>query len=94
MTRHSGGRPRHVLSTYITVLKKTDAGGKDRQCICNSCAEVLKDDAKPMTNRKERIKVHLEKCQYFWTKYGEEAAEIIRSLEEESPPTKYIRVDG
>ena len=95
MPRYSGGRPRHNLSTFITVLTKTDKN-KDRQCVCNACAEVLKDDAKPITNRKERIKKHLENCQYFWTKYGEEAAEILRNCDddEELPLAKHIRLDG
>ena len=47
MTRKSGGRPRHNLTAYIKLLKKDNAGGKDRQCICMACDEVLKDNAIP-----------------------------------------------
>jgi hypothetical protein len=92
----SGGRPRHSFSTYITVLKKNNAEDKDRQCICNACAEVLKDNAKPIVNRKERIKKHLVSCTYFWAKYGDEATEILGNCddEEEKPHAKYIRLDG
>ncbi|PKK58834.1 hypothetical protein RhiirC2_795699 [Rhizophagus irregularis] len=90
-----GGRPRHVLSTYVTILKKTNSGDKDRQCICNCCAEVLKDDAKPIVNRKERIKKHLTNCKYFWDKYKGEAEEILGNcdVDEEMPPSKHIRID-
>ncbi|PKC55915.1 hypothetical protein RhiirA1_474812 [Rhizophagus irregularis] len=90
-----GGRPRHILSTYVTILKKTNSGDKDRQCICNCCAEVLKDDAKPIVNRKERIKKHLTNCKYFWDKYKGEAEEILGNcdVDEEMPPSKHIRID-
>uniref|UniRef100_U9U8D7 Uncharacterized protein n=1 Tax=Rhizophagus irregularis (strain DAOM 181602 / DAOM 197198 / MUCL 43194) TaxID=747089 RepID=U9U8D7_RHIID len=90
-----GGRPRHILSTYVTILKKTNSGDKDRQCICNCCAEVLKDNAKPIVNRKERIKKHLTNCKYFWNKYKEEAEEILGNcdVDEEMPPSKHIRID-
>jgi len=56
----------------------------------------LKDNAKPIVNRKERIKKHLASCEYFWTKYGEEAEEILRNcdVDEEPSPIKYIRLDG
>jgi hypothetical protein len=97
MPRHYGGRPRHNLSTYVTILKKTNLGDKDRQCLCNCCVEVLKDDAKPIVNRKERIRKHLMNCEHFWNKYKEEAEEIIKSCngeEEEIPPAKNIRLDG
>ncbi|CAB5378583.1 unnamed protein product [Rhizophagus irregularis] len=89
------GRPRHVLSTYVTILKKTNSGDKDRQCICNCCAEVLKDDAKPIVYRKERIKKHLTNCEYFWNKYKEEAKKILGNcdIDEEMPPFKHIRID-
>ncbi|CAB4414414.1 unnamed protein product [Rhizophagus irregularis] len=89
------GRPRHVLSTYVTILKKTNSGDKDHQCICNCCAEVLKDDAKPIVNRKERIKKHLTNCEHFWNKYKEEAEEILGNcdVDEEMPPSKHIRID-
>ena len=92
----SGGRPRHNLSTYITILRKNNAEEKDRQCICNACAEALKDDAKPIVNRKERIKKHLISCTHFWNKYGDEATEILRNCDEEEKPhaNKYLRLDG
>lgn len=89
MTR-SGGRPRHHLSTYIIILK-------DRQCICKACAEVLKENAKSITNRKERIKKHLLSCEHFWNKYGEEADEILNNCDsgdDEIPPNKQRRLDG
>ena len=56
----------------------------------------LKDNAKPIVNRKERIKKHLVSCEYFWTKYGEEAEEILRNcdVDEEPSPIKYIRLDS
>ncbi|CAG8760425.1 3646_t:CDS:2, partial [Rhizophagus irregularis] len=68
---------------------------KDRQCICNCCAEVLKDNAKPIVNRKERIKKHLTNCKYFWDKYKGEAEEILGTcdVDEEMPPSKHIRID-
>lgn len=96
MPCHSGGRPRHVFSIYITILKKTNPGNKDRQCICNCCVEVLKDNAKPIVNRKERIKKHLTNCKHFWNKYKEEAEEILENcdIDEEMPPSKHIRIDG
>src|SRR4051794_33563278 len=95
MPRYSGGRPRHFLSTYVTILKKINPGDKDRQCICNSYAEALKDDAKPIVNRKERIKKHLMNCIHFWNKYKEEAEEILKNCdeEEEAPPAKNMRLD-
>ncbi|PKY58602.1 hypothetical protein RhiirA4_429827 [Rhizophagus irregularis] len=69
---------------------------KDHQCICNCCAEVLKDDAKPIVNRKERIKKHLTNCEHFWNKYKEEAEEILGNcdVDEEMPPSKHIRIDN
>ncbi|CAB4401332.1 unnamed protein product [Rhizophagus irregularis] len=88
MSRKTGGRPKHVLSAYVIVLGKAEAGDKDRQCVCKACAEVLKSDAKPMINRKERIKKHLASCEHFWTKYGEQAEEILGNcdLDDETPP--------
>lgn len=97
MPRHNGSRPRHILSTYVTILKKINPGDKDRQCICNCCAEVLKEDAKPIVNRKERIKKHLMNCEHFWNKYKEEAEEIIKNCDnddDETPPAKNMRIDG
>jgi hypothetical protein len=96
MPRNSGGRPRHNLTAYIKLLKKNDAGGKDRQCICIACAEVLKDNAVPIVNKKPRIKKHLENCEHFWKKYGQEAAEILQDCDddEEIPPAKRIHIDG
>jgi hypothetical protein len=90
-----GGRPRHSLSAYITVLNKTSPEDKDRQCVCIACAEVLKDEAKPMINKKDRIKKHLISCGHFWNKY-DNAAEILRDCEgeEETHSAKYIRTDG
>jgi hypothetical protein len=98
MSRRIGGRPRHNLSTFVIVLKKTSAEEKDRQCVCKACFEVLKDNAKSMTNRKERIKKHLETCEHFWKKYGEEAEEILKSCDsdndnDEVPPEKRICLD-
>ena len=95
MPKNSGGRPRHNLSSYITVLKKKNPNDKDRQCLCNACVEVLKDDAKPIVNRKERIKSHLMSCEYFWNKH-DNAEEILRNCDEdnETHPNKYIRIDG
>ncbi|CAB4382971.1 unnamed protein product [Rhizophagus irregularis] len=57
--------------------------------------EVLKDDAKPIVNRKERIKKHLTNCEYFWDKYKGEAEEILGNcdVDEEMPPSKHIRID-
>ena len=37
--------------------------------ICKSRAEVLKDDAKPIVNRKQRIRMHLASCEHFLTKF-------------------------
>lgn len=50
-----------------------------------------------MINRKERIKKHLASCEHFWTKYGEQAEEILGNcdLDDETPPAaKHIRIDG
>jgi len=95
MTRKSGGRPRHNLITYIKFLKKDNAGGKDRQCVCMVCDEVLKDNAIPIINKKERIKKHLQNCEHFWNKYGQEAAKILQDCDdEEIPSAKRIHIDG
>src|ERR1044072_3718653 len=99
MARNNGGRPRHNLSEYVIVLKKSSSEDKDRQCVCKACNEVLKEEAKPMTNRKERVKKHLSNCVHFWNKYGEEREEILRDCisEEEKdglPANKRIHLDG
>ncbi len=96
MPRNTGGRPRHILSTYVTILNKTEAGDKERQCVCKSCVEVLKDDAKLIVNRKERIRKHLASCEHFLVKYGEAAEEILGNcdIDDEMPPTKHRRIDG
>ncbi|RIA96855.1 hypothetical protein C1645_814903 [Glomus cerebriforme] len=95
MPRNSGGRPRHILSTYITVLKKTNVGDKECQCVCKACVEVLKDEVKPIVNRKKRIHKYLANCEHFWTKYGEEAKDILENCDvEETSSAKYIRLDG
>ena len=96
MTR-SGGRPRHNLSSFITILKKNRPEDKNRQCLCKCCVEILKEEAKRMTNRKERIKKHLAEYEHFLNKYDEEAGEILtncNSEDEETPPAKNMRLDG
>ncbi|CAG8717759.1 2821_t:CDS:2, partial [Dentiscutata heterogama] len=77
MIRKRGGRPRHNLSQYINVLPKTSPKDKSRQCVCKACAEILKEEAQTITNRRERIKKHLSECEYFWNKHGREVAEEI-----------------
>ncbi|PKB98587.1 hypothetical protein RhiirA5_464210 [Rhizophagus irregularis] len=83
------------LSKIVQNCPKPIFRDKDRQCICNCCAEVLKDNAKPIVNRKERIKKHLTNCKYFWDKYKGEAEEILGNcdVDEEMPPSKHIRID-
>ncbi len=53
MTRNSRGHPRHHLSDFIIISKKNNLEDKDWQCVCKACNEVLKEEAKPMINRKE-----------------------------------------
>ena len=94
---HDRGRPRHNFYSFITILKKSCPKDKDRQCICKCYAEILKEGAKPMINRKERIKKHLVNCVHFWNKYGEEAKDILKECDDnddEIPPAKNIRLDG
>ena len=99
MIRKNKGRPRHNLSLYVIILKKVSPEDKDRQCICKACNEILKEKAKPIINRKERIKKHLSNCEYFWNKYGEEANEILNNCisDEETDKlsiNKRIHLDG
>ncbi|RGB25516.1 hypothetical protein C1646_820987 [Rhizophagus diaphanus] len=56
---------------------------------------VLNDDAKPIVNRKERIKKHLTNCEHFWNKYKEEAEKILGNcdVDEKMPPSKHICID-
>ena len=67
------GRPRHNLTTYVQVLVI------ERSCICWACENILEENAKKITNRKERIRKHLINCEYFWAKHSEEAATNILS---------------
>ncbi|RIA92146.1 hypothetical protein C1645_821136 [Glomus cerebriforme] len=64
---------------------------KEHQCVCKDCIEVLKDKAKPIINRKERIHKHLANCEHFWTKYGKEAEDILGNCDvEETSLAKHI----
>ena len=96
MTRHSGGRLKHNLSTFVTILKITNPEDKDQQCIYKAYVEVLKENAKSMINRKKKIKKHLLNCEHFLNKYGEEAEEILKDYdsENEQPPNKQMRLNG
>ncbi|CAG8478222.1 13619_t:CDS:2 [Racocetra fulgida] len=50
---------------------------KSRQYVYKVYAKILKEDAPVITNRKERIKKHLQECEHFWNKHGKKATEDI-----------------
>ncbi|PKY60549.1 hypothetical protein RhiirA4_484375 [Rhizophagus irregularis] len=45
-----------LVTPYVITLKKTNLEDKDRQCICNCYAKVLKDNAKPIVIEKRELK--------------------------------------
>ncbi|RIA85223.1 hypothetical protein C1645_831115 [Glomus cerebriforme] len=52
-TMESGGRPPHKFTPYIILLPKDSEVG-ERKCKCKACEKELGEEAKVMTNRKER----------------------------------------
>ena len=77
MSRSSkGGRPAHRLTPYINLLP--NIGERERKCRCKACENELGEEAKIMTNRKERVKEHLMSCEYFIELHGQvHASEIL-----------------
>ncbi len=99
MTRNSGSHPRHHLSDFIIISKKNNPEDKNWQCVCKACNEILKEEAKPIINRKERVKKHLSDCVHFWNKYDEDREEILRDCisddeKDELPINKRIHLNG
>jgi len=56
----------------------------------------LKNDVKPIVNRKERIQKHLASCKHFLVKYGKAAEEILRNcdINDKMLSTKHRYIDG
>ena len=59
-----GSRPPYKFTPYIILLPKDSEVG-ERKCKYKACEKKLSEEAKVMTNRKERIKDHLIACKYF-----------------------------
>ncbi|RIA92000.1 hypothetical protein C1645_821244 [Glomus cerebriforme] len=75
-------------------MSRNSGGNKECQCICKACVEVLKDETKPILNRKERVHKHLANYEYFWTKYGKEAEDILGNCDQLPSPILNQAIDN
>ncbi|CAG8824940.1 33867_t:CDS:1, partial [Gigaspora margarita] len=94
MIHKCDGYPKYKLSQYVNILSKTNPNDKSCQCIYKACAEILKEEAQVITNRKERIKKHLLECEHFWNKYGKEVAEEILKSCDSSEELEKMEIDN
>jgi hypothetical protein len=91
----SGGRPKHRLTSYIKILENQSNSIYNKKVQCIACRDNLGDNAHVFTNKKDRVKRHLENCNYFKEKWGEEKAHKILHETDDSDnenPAKKQRV--